>query len=72
MGKATRASRKVQENYLVRMQTEHVWQPQQWRGLPSAVIKRGPVGSAEDLWGRIMKALPESTRYCLELATSTR
>ena len=72
MGKATGASRKVQENSLVMVQTEHVQRPQQWRSLPSAVIGRGPVGSAEDLWGRMLKALPESTRYRLELATSTR
>ena len=72
MGKATGASRKVHMNYLVQVRTVHIRRPQQWRGLPSAVIRRGPVGSAEDLWGRMLKEMPESTRYCLELATSTR
>ena len=72
IGKATGASRKVQENFLVWVQTEHVQRPQQWRGLPSALIRHGPVGSAEDLCGRMLKTLPESTRYGLELATSTR
>ena len=72
IGKATGASRKVQENCLVLVQTVHIRRPQQWRGLPSAVIKCGPVGSADDLWGMMLKALPESIRYHLELATSTR
>ena len=72
MGKATGARRKVQKNCLVLVRTVHVRQPQQWSGLPSAVISLGPVGSAEDLWGRILKALRESTRYLLELVTSTR
>ena len=72
MGNATGASRKVQENCLVLVRTVRVRLPQQWSGLPSAVISLGQVGSAEDLWGRMLKALPESTRYRLELATSTR
>ena len=72
MGKATGASRKVQGDSLVLVRTEQVWRPQQWRGLLSAVIRRGPVSSADNLWGRMLKALPESARYRLELATSTR
>ena len=71
-GKATGASRKVHKHSLVRVRTVHMRRPQQVSGLPSTVIRCGPVGSAEDLWGRMLKALPESIRYCLELATSTR
>ena len=72
MGNATGASRKVHANSLVQMRTVHVRWPQQLIGLPSAVIRHGPAGSAEGLWGRMPKELPESTRYHLELATSTR
>ena len=38
----------------------------------SVVTRRGPVCAAADLWGMMLKALPESTRYLLELAASTR
>ena len=72
MGKATGASRKLQVKLLVRVCTVHVRRPQHVSGVPSAVMRRGPVGVAADLWGMMLKALPESTRYLLELAGSTR
>ena len=71
-GKATGASRKVHMNCLVLVRTVHVRRPQQVIDLPSAVIRCGPLGSAEDLRGRMLKEPPESIRYCLEVATSTR
>ena len=71
-GKATGASRKLHMNFLVRVCTVQVRQPQHLSSVPSAVTRSGPVGAAADLWGMMLKVLPESTRYLLELAASTR
>ena len=57
-------------NFLVRVCTVQVRQPQHLSGV--LVTRSGPEGAAADLWGMMLKALPESTRYLLELAASTR
>ena len=71
MGKATGANRKLKVNFLVRVCTVHVRRPQHLSGVLLAVTMRGPVGAAADLCGMMLKVLPESTRYLLELAAST-